>query len=152
MIHNLRETWLDWCMKSARPSEWLNIFINLAAFILWGACLYVASHSNVWWQKLLAVVVFSYVANTIFAFLHEAVHRVYSWKPWLNETMGFRSTMSLNSSIANLKPERFQMFSRVSYSLKTSYPIHGTRTLIINSIFHWWKIQPGQLLPRKSFN
>lgn len=76
-------------MKSARPSEWLNIFINLAAFILWGACLYVASHSDVWWQKLLAILLFSYVANTIFAFLHEAVHRVYSWKAWLNETMGF---------------------------------------------------------------
>ncbi len=75
-------------MKSARPSEGLNIFINLTAFALLGGSLYVASHTDVWWMLLLAAVLFSYVANTVFAFLHESVHRVYSWRPWLNESMG----------------------------------------------------------------
>jgi len=75
-------------MKTAPPSEGLNIFINLTAFALLGGSLYVASHTDSWAIALMAAVLFSYVANTVFAFLHEAVHRVYSLRPWLNESMG----------------------------------------------------------------
>lgn len=75
-------------MKSAAPSEILNVFINLGAFVLLGGSLYIVSHSNNGWMIAVAVLVFSYVANTVFAFLHESVHRVYSLRPWLNEGMG----------------------------------------------------------------
>ncbi|MBY0517827.1 MAG: fatty acid desaturase [Bacteriovoracaceae bacterium] len=75
-------------MKSAKPNNLLNLSINLAAIFLFLMCLYVVSHSESIPVILGCIFLFSYVANTIFALLHESVHRVYSHTEWLNEIMG----------------------------------------------------------------
>ncbi len=75
-------------MKTARPSEFLNISINSLAMGVFVLCLYGASRVEQLLPLVGIAVVFAYVGNTIFAFLHEAVHRVYATSAWLNEAGG----------------------------------------------------------------
>lgn len=75
-------------MKTAEPNLTLNILINISAILCSLAALFLASHSNTAVGLILAVVVFSYTNNTLFALLHEAVHRVYSTQAWPNEIAG----------------------------------------------------------------
>ena len=75
-------------MKSAEPNLTLNVFVNISAISCSFAALYLASHTTHPALLMTAVVVFSYTSNTIFALLHEAVHRVYSTNPLINEIAG----------------------------------------------------------------
>jgi fatty acid desaturase len=75
-------------MKTAKPNLSLNIIINILALTTSIYSLYLASHAGHWVHFLMAVIVFSYTNNTLFALLHESVHRIYSSKGWVNECAG----------------------------------------------------------------
>lgn len=53
----------------------LNLGLLLAASVLGCWLLWFVSHAEGWGERLIGAVAFSYVANTIFSLLHEAVHR-----------------------------------------------------------------------------
>lgn len=75
-------------MKTAAPSTALNLAINVTAIAAWGAALELATRATTAGELAVAVVLFAFVGNTIFALLHEAVHRVYSASAPINEAMG----------------------------------------------------------------
>ncbi|GAB1447328.1 hypothetical protein MASR2M44_03210 [Bacteroidota bacterium] len=56
----------------------LNRLIFGASALAYGGLLYLASHASQLVVHVLAVVLFSFVANTLFSLLHEAVHHVYA--------------------------------------------------------------------------
>ena len=67
--------------------EKLNISTSLISicaiwFLLWSA-----SHLSLGWA-LLAALAFAHLNNTIFSFMHEAVHGIFSEKKWLNDLAG----------------------------------------------------------------
>jgi len=66
----------------------LNIAIGSVACIAAAWLLWFASHAHSWWGVVLAAIAFSYVANTIFSLLHEAVHRHFHDRPVVNEAFG----------------------------------------------------------------
>lgn len=64
-----------------------NVLILLLSFVASWGCLWVASHSSLGFA-LLAVWLFSLIANTPFALMHEAVHGVGCASPRRNEWFG----------------------------------------------------------------
>ncbi len=73
--------------ESAIPNR-LNLLLLLAAAAAAAVLLHVASHAVAWWQVLLAAVAFSFVNNTIFSLLHEAVHGIFHTRRGVNEWAG----------------------------------------------------------------
>lgn len=71
--------------------ERLNVAISLAAWTAAAGLLYAASHAPSLPAKVLAAAAFSFVANTIFALLHESVHRTFSGRSAVNEGFGLVS-------------------------------------------------------------
>jgi len=55
----------------------LNLFLLAAAIAGTVAMLYLASHADSLWLVLAAAIAFSFVNNTIFSLLHEAVHGIF---------------------------------------------------------------------------
>ena len=75
--------------SSAAPiPDALNIGLLIVACAAAALCLRVASHAESWWIAIAAAVVFSYVNNTIFSLMHEAVHGVFNADRRLNEAGG----------------------------------------------------------------
>ena len=78
--------------------------LNLALSVLsMGGCvglLYWASHALVLWHRALAVGLFAFLANTVFALLHEAVHRILHPVPWINEMVGVPLAAMFPTSLA----------------------------------------------------
>jgi len=70
------------------PWAWLNVLITIGAGASALGALYFASHAQHWWQILIAVIVFSFVNNTLFSLLHEAVHFTFSRNRWINDGFG----------------------------------------------------------------
>jgi fatty acid desaturase len=66
----------------------LNILILTCSLILSFVCLYGASHSSAYWVIGLWAVIFSFVNNTTFSLLHEAVHGLFNAKPHYNQLAG----------------------------------------------------------------
>jgi fatty acid desaturase len=72
---------------AAIPAK-LNGVILAAAILTSVLMLWVASHSPHWWVVALAAVAFSFVNNTIFSLLHEAVHGILHPNARVNEWAG----------------------------------------------------------------
>jgi fatty acid desaturase len=66
----------------------LNIVLGSLACIAAAWLLWLASHAAEWWVVILVALAFSYVANTIFSLLHEAVHRHFHAQQAVNEAFG----------------------------------------------------------------
>ncbi|MCC6245034.1 MAG: fatty acid desaturase [Gemmatimonadaceae bacterium] len=66
----------------------LNLTLLLSSGTLAAACLWWASHAHEWWSVVLAAIIFSFVNNTIFALLHEAVHGVFHASSQINRWGG----------------------------------------------------------------
>lgn len=66
----------------------LNIALTLVAATGAIGLLWLASHASELWIVVCAALVFSYVANTIFSLLHEAVHRHFHDHATVNEAFG----------------------------------------------------------------
>jgi fatty acid desaturase len=66
----------------------LNLFLLGAAGTTAVACLWLTSHATGWWTTIAAAIVFSYVNNTIFSLMHEAVHRTFHTDLHVNEICG----------------------------------------------------------------
>jgi len=66
----------------------LNIAILIVAIAIASFALWAASNSNGWITILLAATVFSFVNNTIFSLLHEAVHGLFHSNHKANEFFG----------------------------------------------------------------
>jgi fatty acid desaturase len=66
----------------------LNIVITVGATALACMALWFASHADHWAAVLLAAIVFSFVNNTIFSLLHEAVHGLFHRQDKVNEFFG----------------------------------------------------------------
>lgn len=67
---------------------WLNIAIAIGAIIVACLSLWAASNSGNWGVILLAAITFSFVNNTVFSLLHEAVHGLFSPNRISNEFFG----------------------------------------------------------------
>jgi fatty acid desaturase len=65
----------------------LNLVLLIAAMSACCGALWLAAHGN-WWQVVLAVVAFSFLNNTLFSLLHEAVHGIAHPVKRLNEAIG----------------------------------------------------------------
>jgi len=65
-----------------------NIVLGSLACIAAAWLMWFASHAAAWWTIALAALAFSYVANTIFSLLHEAVHRHFHAQQTVNEAFG----------------------------------------------------------------
>ncbi|RPI44174.1 MAG: fatty acid desaturase [Betaproteobacteria bacterium] len=66
----------------------LNIALAATAAAAACALLWAASHTDSWSIRVLAAIGFSFVANTIFSLLHEAVHRHFHPDMRINEAFG----------------------------------------------------------------
>lgn len=66
----------------------LNIALALVACAVACALLWYVSRTDHWPGRIFGAVAFSYVANTIFSLLHEAVHRHFHARPAVNEAFG----------------------------------------------------------------
>jgi fatty acid desaturase len=65
-----------------------NIAIQIAASTISLACLWTASHHPSWVVKIAVGLIFSLSNNTLFSILHDAVHRSYAKKTWINDLGG----------------------------------------------------------------
>jgi fatty acid desaturase len=70
---------------TALPS---NLVLMAGAIGIAVACLWVASHATSPLVVLLAAVLFGFANNTIFSFMHEAVHGMFHSNQMVNETAG----------------------------------------------------------------
>lgn len=66
----------------------LNLVLTAAALPAALALLWTASHTASWGVRLAAAVAFSFVNNTIFSLLHEAVHGIFHRRQGVNEAFG----------------------------------------------------------------
>src|SRR5262245_53872909 len=66
----------------------LNISLSLITGASALALLWIASHTNSWVVRLVSAFVFSYVNNTLFSLLHEAVHGVFHSNRAINNAYG----------------------------------------------------------------
>lgn len=75
--------------KTAEPIPGgLNIALTAASVSTALSLLWLASHTESWAVRIAAAVAFSFVNNTIFSLLHEAVHGVFHRKRAVNEAFG----------------------------------------------------------------
>jgi fatty acid desaturase len=76
----------------SRPGEpipgTLNLVLTVAAVSAASGCLWLASHTESWGWRIAAAVAFSFVNNTVFSLLHEAVHGVFHPHRGVNEAFG----------------------------------------------------------------
>ena len=63
----------------------VNIVLAVTAMAVALSLLWLASHTTSWTWRIVAAVAFSYVNNTIFSLLHEAVHGVFHTRRGVNE-------------------------------------------------------------------
>ena len=76
-------------MRSREPIPGtLNVALATAAVAVALTLLWVASHVESWIGRILAAVAFSFVNNTIFSLLHEAVHGVFHRRRGVNDAFG----------------------------------------------------------------
>ncbi len=75
-------------MTSAQPRTGLNILVFFASATLFSGGLWLVSHGSTSWWQILGVLMVANFGNTLFALLHESVHRVLSANKMLNETFG----------------------------------------------------------------
>ncbi|HVI87294.1 MAG TPA: fatty acid desaturase [Dongiaceae bacterium] len=73
--------------KLAIPAG-LNQVIFVLSILIVSGSLWLASHAATVWTMIAAAIVFSFVNNTIFALLHEAVHGALHPNRRINDTMG----------------------------------------------------------------
>lgn len=66
----------------------LNIGLMLVASVVACALLWFVAHADTWPGRIVGAIAFSYVANTIFSLLHEAVHRHFHPSATVNEAFG----------------------------------------------------------------
>ncbi|MBV8457732.1 MAG: fatty acid desaturase [Acetobacteraceae bacterium] len=66
----------------------LNLVLLAASTSVAGGLLWIAAHSQSGVVRLLAAVAFSFVNNTIFSLMHEAVHGIFHSRPFVNEIAG----------------------------------------------------------------
>jgi fatty acid desaturase len=66
----------------------LNVALALTAAAVALALLWVATHAGSWPPRLAAALLFSFVGNTIFSLLHEAVHGIFHPNRRVNEAFG----------------------------------------------------------------
>lgn len=66
----------------------LNVALTAVSVSAALALLRIASHTESWAVRITAAVAFSFVNNTVFSLLHEAVHGVFHPKKGINETFG----------------------------------------------------------------
>lgn len=64
------------------------------------ALLMTASHAPSLWQQALAVGAFAFLGNTVFALLHESVHRILHPRSWINEAVGMVLAAMFPTSLA----------------------------------------------------
>jgi fatty acid desaturase len=75
-------------LREDAPPTLLNLAITLVASGGAAGLLWVASHAESLWVVVLAAVAFSFVGNTLFSLLHEAVHGAYAKNRHLNDWGG----------------------------------------------------------------
>ena len=66
----------------------LNLILLPAAIAVTGGALWVASHAGSLWLMIAAAILFSFVNNTIFSLLHEAVHGIFHPNATVNTWAG----------------------------------------------------------------
>ena len=94
------------------PPTSLNIAITLGAVALYCGSLWAASHVDSLAGKIIAVIVFANVGNTLFALLHESVHGVFSRNYWVNEVFGQLAAMCFPTGL------RFQRTCHFGHHLR----------------------------------
>jgi len=78
----------------------LNLTLSVLSVCGCLALLVWASHATPLWQRALAVGLFALLGNTVFALLHESVHRTLHPKIWLNEIVGMVLAAMFPTSLA----------------------------------------------------
>jgi fatty acid desaturase len=73
--------------RAAVPAR-LNLALLAGSIAVTAACLYAASNGASWGLRIFAAIAFSFVNNTIFSLMHEAVHGVFHPNPTINEAAG----------------------------------------------------------------
>jgi len=94
------------------PPTNLNVAITIGSVAVYCTALWAASHSASLVGKIIAVIVFANVGNTLFAMLHESVHGVFSRNYWVNEIFGQLSAMCFPTSL------RFQRTCHLGHHLR----------------------------------
>ncbi|MCP4914840.1 MAG: fatty acid desaturase [Oligoflexia bacterium] len=70
------------------PPEKLNLFIAVTAIATALFLLYATAHFEPWWIKAICIFMFSFIGNTIFGLLHEAVHSSFHNNRYVNYIFG----------------------------------------------------------------
>jgi fatty acid desaturase len=73
--------------RAAIPAR-LNLALLAGAITVTASFLYVASNGGSWGLRIAAAIAFSFVNNTIFSLMHEAVHGVFHPNATINEAAG----------------------------------------------------------------
>ena len=71
------------------PPSALNLAVLAAASLAAVALLWCASHAGSLWITVAAAIGFSFINNTVFSLLHEAVHGLFHDRKWINDAAGW---------------------------------------------------------------
>ena len=75
-------------LKYSQPKTWLNIAIALFSYSANIYLLVAATRAVTWYSALIYALLFSFSNNTVFALLHESVHRSFSKNSGINNMFG----------------------------------------------------------------
>lgn len=132
----------------------LNTVILLLSLAASALCLWAASHLSLWFA-LLSVWMFSLVANTPFALMHEAVHGVACAHPRRNQLLGIVSGWAFPTSFSmqRLAHEGHHRRNRTDQELYDYYLPNQSR--LVRNLWlytgnllglYWWSVVLGNLL------
>jgi fatty acid desaturase len=74
--------------RAERIPGGLNLALTAIAVPAALSLLWIASHVSSWGWRIAAALAFSYVNNTLFSLLHEAVHGILHPRRWINDALG----------------------------------------------------------------
>ena len=127
--------------RAAIPAR-LNLALLVGAVMVTAVCLYLASHTGSWAVMIAAAIAFSFVNNTIFSLMHEAVHGVFHPNAAINEAAG-RIAAALFPTAFSLQRTFHLAHHRNNRSDCERFDYYGPRENRLLKFAQWYCILTG---------
>ena len=136
-------------LETSRAAAWraaiparLNFALLAGAILVTAGCLYVASHISSWVAMIAAAIAFSFINNTIFSLMHEAVHGVFHPNAAINEAAG-RIAAALFPTAFSLQRTFHLAHHRNNRSDCERFDYYGPRESRLLKFAQWYCILTG---------